>query len=703
MGSLSDKQETLITLNPSFTVFMSAQKFSDPTRVTLKGGAIRSFTLPICLLALFSTVASPVTARPFEIIMASNRRATTHQLSSGELTIGVTDYGGGSINQILMPGLSDIMDEQTDRYGRMGQMAVRDSAHGGRYNPTQAGFYETLGTACEITTEPGRLILEPRGLALWHGDGQYDFTEWENIGEDPYRSDGGNTDIDGLDEADLAVVINGVTYTKQEAEVYSEYDFYGTYEDVRGKWGIEIPAIHHYAEVRFIREPGHCVNQHRAGTKLWNAAAVQGDISVDQPAGVFAASDKEMSNPIRAWRLRHDTKIWDPPYRYLALTSGAWTLQSRASGINRDNPFRTALILADSSDPQRGRAIGLYRPETEVNAFPVIGVNETTGEVVYRDARQNLQKVVDDPDVAVGKMSTYGFTSRIRGLIARNRLPADVYESWREEYIMFYGTPQQIMDAIDAYEAPKQTQAISFADLPSVQIGDPDILPVVTAESGLPVTLSSSDPAVARIEEGHIHIVSPGVVSISASQGGSRGFLPAPGVSKVLTVDAVGGSLKVLPIRDRQVHADESISIPIDVVRGVGPPIKLVYRKVSGPAGLDVSEDGQIRWTMLPKVNEATNFEVSVGVTTGTLAEQVETFNIAVWPELKVESEARPDGTSQLSSASIPGRWYQLQSRTDLAYSGWQGMEYQWGTGSTLEFQPPGSSENKFYRVVLMP
>lgn len=130
-------------------------------------------------LGLALLVSAPnLHGRPFEIIALSDPTITTHELTSGDFTLGVTDYGGGSINKMVIPGVGDISTREADRYGRMGQMAFRDSLHGGRYNPTQAGFYEYLGTQCEITTNPGKLTLEPRGIALWHGDGQYDFTEW---------------------------------------------------------------------------------------------------------------------------------------------------------------------------------------------------------------------------------------------------------------------------------------------------------------------------------------------------------------------------------------------------------------------------------------------------------------------------------------------------------------------------------------------
>ena len=499
---------------------------------------IKLLTIPVCLFCLTAQ------SRPFEIIAQSDPKITTHQLQSGDFILGVTDLGGGSINMMTLPGVGDISTREADRYGRMGQMAVRDSLHGGRYNPTQAGFYETLGTQCEITTTPGKLTCEPRGIALWHGDGQYDFTEWENIGRDPYDNDGGNSDIDGLDESNLSVVINGRTFTKQEAEVYSEYDFYGTYEDYKGKLGMEASVIRHYAEFRFIREPGHCVYQHREGTKLYDPNLIQGDISVEQPTGTHRGTEGELSNPIKAWNLRYDNAEWTAPYRWVNQNSTQWTVEQRSSRIYRaDNPARAAIIISEASSADFGRAMAIYYPKSEINNYPVVGVVEATGAIAYKDPRTNLIKAVDDPTVVVTRMSKIGFTTRIRGMIARNRLAAGVYETWREEYFILYGTPRQIMDAIDAYEAPKVPQSIVFPALEAAVVGDPDRTIPASASSGLPVSFYSLNPAVATVSGNTLTIVGPGEATIVATQGGSRTFNIAPEVSRLLVVscEVVGG------------------------------------------------------------------------------------------------------------------------------------------------------------------
>lgn len=84
----------------------------------------------------------------------------------------------------------------------------------------------------------------------------------------------------------------------------------------------------------------------------------------------------------------------------------------------------------------------------------------------------------------------------------------------------------------------KQNQTITFPTLPVKVTGDADFNPGATASSGLAVTYTSSNTAVATIVNGMIHIVSAGSTIITASQAGNSSYNPAPDVSQPLTVNA---------------------------------------------------------------------------------------------------------------------------------------------------------------------
>jgi hypothetical protein len=382
----------------------------------------------------------------FKIIEESDPKITTHHLKSGNsgFQIGITSNGGGIINEMIIPGFGDIMGIATDQYGRAGQVAIRDQSHSGRYNPTQAGHHETLGTKCVITETDGKLVVEPRGMSLWHGDKGYDFTRWENIGPDAYVDDGGNSDIDGLDEENLE--------GKMETEVFSEFDYYGTYEDYHGKNGITAGIIYHYYQISFIRPPGHCINQFRDTGALdltpWNPNKVENDISVNAPAGVHKGTDKDLSNMIGVWSIRNDSKIWLPKYVYYRTNSGEWRSKLAADADEGvDNASDDQIFInTDGNDDNTSKGICLYRPRTDTNENAIIGINEVTGNIVYKDDR--FGSGISYTLARIKTLTKFGFLSFGKGMINRTRLEPNIYEAYRNEVFILYGSPKEIMDSV---------------------------------------------------------------------------------------------------------------------------------------------------------------------------------------------------------------------------------------------------------------
>ncbi len=86
------------------------------------------------------------------------------------------------------------------------------------------------------------------------------------------------------------------------------------------------------------------------------------------------------------------------------------------------------------------------------------------------------------------------------------------------------------------------SQTITLASTGSKNTGDADYGPA-TASSGLTVTYVSSNPAVATIVSGQIHIVGVGVTTITASQSGNANYAAATDVVQTLTVTPVSIAL----------------------------------------------------------------------------------------------------------------------------------------------------------------
>jgi gliding motility-associated-like protein len=85
---------------------------------------------------------------------------------------------------------------------------------------------------------------------------------------------------------------------------------------------------------------------------------------------------------------------------------------------------------------------------------------------------------------------------------------------------------------------PGAVQTINFAALTAATYGTADIAPGATSSNtGIPVTYTSSNTAVATIVAGNIHVTGTGSTVITASQSGDSNFSPATPVTQTLTVN----------------------------------------------------------------------------------------------------------------------------------------------------------------------
>ncbi len=92
--------------------------------------------------------------------------------------------------------------------------------------------------------------------------------------------------------------------------------------------------------------------------------------------------------------------------------------------------------------------------------------------------------------------------------------------------------------------AVKHSQTITFDVLPVKTYGHADFDAGASASSGLVITYTSSDPSVAVILNGKIHIVAAGTATITASQPGNSAYEPAADVTRQLTVDKAPLTIK---------------------------------------------------------------------------------------------------------------------------------------------------------------
>jgi trimeric autotransporter adhesin len=94
---------------------------------------------------------------------------------------------------------------------------------------------------------------------------------------------------------------------------------------------------------------------------------------------------------------------------------------------------------------------------------------------------------------------------------------------------------------------PKQNQSITFAAPATKTYGNADFATGATStNSTIPITYTTSNPAVATITGNTIHITGAGTTTITASQAGNAGYFPAADVARTLTVNKAALTIRVL-------------------------------------------------------------------------------------------------------------------------------------------------------------
>jgi len=106
-----------------------------------------------------------------------------------------------------------------------------------------------------------------------------------------------------------------------------------------------------------------------------------------------------------------------------------------------------------------------------------------------------------------------------------------------------------------AFASEKQlvlsSQTITFAELGSVLIDKAPFTLSASASSGLPVTFTSSNTAVATVSGNQITIVGAGTTDIKASQSGSSTYVAATDVTRTLTVNKLTQTITFTPVNNK--------------------------------------------------------------------------------------------------------------------------------------------------------
>lgn len=189
---------------------------------------------------------------------------------------------------------------------------------------------------------------------------------------------------------------------------------------------------------------------------------------------------------------------------------------------------------------------------TQVNAdeYKMVSVNSGLAlDVVNNaDATGSLveQKAYTGENYQIWKILT-NTDGTIRIINKGNNLALGIPDSSTAGSASFAMTPYTASSAQTfTYSVIMSNQTISFAPLPDVYPGDPDVVLTAKSSSGLPITYISTNPSVATVGNGVLHVLKGGTTAIIASQPGNRNFNAAYDVTQRL----VTKKKQTLAVRD---------------------------------------------------------------------------------------------------------------------------------------------------------
>lgn len=113
------------------------------------------------------------------------------------------------------------------------------------------------------------------------------------------------------------------------------------------------------------------------------------------------------------------------------------------------------------------------------------------------------------------------------------------------------------------FELTKESQTIMMLSIPTKVFGDDQFLVEVSSDSELPVSLSSSDPEIAKIVQGNsVRIVGAGTVNITATQEGNEAYFAAEPVEDTLIINKA--ELVITAIDQSKTYGTENPDLTMD-------------------------------------------------------------------------------------------------------------------------------------------
>ncbi len=282
------------------------------------------------------------------------------------------------------------------------------------------------------------------------------------------------------------------------------------------------------------------------GENAGNYAIQQGSIDINANYAINYINNDLTINP-RTLEITADTKSKvygdaDPALTY-QLTAGALQLGDALSG---------------SLSRIAGENVGTYAiQQGSVTAgsnydLTVVSNDLTIGQRTIEITAEAAGKIFGNVDPALTYQITNGslagndtFTGSLSRVVGE-----DVGNYTINQGSLSAGNNYALSYVGNTFTIGQASQNITFNALSDVQFGDANFDLNALASSGLTVTYSSSNPAVATVSGNTVTIIGIGTTTITASQAGNGNYAPATDASQLLTVIKGDQTIMFDPLAD---------------------------------------------------------------------------------------------------------------------------------------------------------
>lgn len=419
-----------------------------------------------------------------EYLYKSDQTAVSNWISSKKVQLGVSDFTGGYIAQLLLT--PNGTNSNAPQYGRGIQFSMRSGLHGGSYVPNNAGNSADVGVLgrCRTTVSEngtgGRVEIDEFNLNLFL---ESDFLENETaMVTDNNSKDGGNKDYDNVDE-------KGKTYVD---ELRTELLYNGYWEDASNLSTQGIAIFKTKNTITYNETPKAILQFNKNATDENGNGYIDEnfrvkDISPNLP-GNQEGQDDDISGILfkpfgirpyvnkgfkYAMWIEAGQTAWSSLDLYSIYKSGAndfqrWKVKSNLTNINlfpfpsKVNNFKDSSIAAsgiinqilpsvlvsDGTDPNTSKAICVVElMENKNGNFQII---DASGNPIYEEDRLATSYIEADIRGNATTDEEYFYIRQqnwATGLMAPNKFNNGEKDRLNVTVLYLFGTPNQIKAA----------------------------------------------------------------------------------------------------------------------------------------------------------------------------------------------------------------------------------------------------------------